>query len=483
VFAPLTFAGAASFQGLGDLSGGGFSSTAWGINGDGSVVIGQGQSASGNEAFCSTADGMAGLGDLPGGAFSSAARGVSDDGNVVVGLSTSGSGTEAFRWTSNDGMIGLGDLPGGVFASQAFAASANGGVVVGYSYGASGSEAFRWTNAQGMVGLGELPGGSGFSIAQGISDDGSVVVGYSGSALGNEAFRWTSQDGMVGLGFSVDSVGISDDGLVVFGSSSGEAFRWSDGGGMEGLGDLPGGSETSIAYASNSNGSIVVGVGNTDSGNAAFIWDEVNGMRDLKQALEDDYGLDLTGWTLSAARGMSDDGNVITGSGTNPDGDGEAWIAILDAGTAARVASFTVQTGTHISGNTADLRESDNEFLKIDAAFIEGGSPPYQMIVEVKLKTDVIDPTSIHILVEGKLSQNGGTAKLYLRNWTQGGWTLIANDPIGKTEMTQKAGGLDPSDYINASGVMKLRIKHTKTTSSNGDPFRSLIDHVQALVR
>ena len=39
-----------------------------------------------------------GLGDLPGGSFYSTAYGVSADGSVVVGLSGSASGPEAFRW-------------------------------------------------------------------------------------------------------------------------------------------------------------------------------------------------------------------------------------------------------------------------------------------------------------------------------------------------------------------------------------------------
>ena len=47
------------------------------------------------------AAGMVGLGDLPGGDFSSIAQDVSDDGSVVVGIGNSASGEEAFRWTSH----------------------------------------------------------------------------------------------------------------------------------------------------------------------------------------------------------------------------------------------------------------------------------------------------------------------------------------------------------------------------------------------
>lgn len=57
-----------------------------------------------------------GLGDLPGGGFNSTANGVNANGTVVVGQGTvSGSfSNRGFRWTLSDRkMIDLGDLPGG----------------------------------------------------------------------------------------------------------------------------------------------------------------------------------------------------------------------------------------------------------------------------------------------------------------------------------------------------------------------------------
>jgi len=91
----------------------------------------------------------------------------------------------------------------------------------------------------------------------------------------------------------------------------------------------------STALAVSADGSIVVGWTTVDSSPdvAAFIWDEVGGMKNLKEVLENDYGLDLTGWTLggvvSGATGISADGLTITGRGRNPNGDTEAWIAVL----------------------------------------------------------------------------------------------------------------------------------------------------------
>jgi hypothetical protein len=44
--------------------------------------------------------------------------------------------------------------------------------------------------------------------------------------------------------------------------------------------------------------------------------------------LTDVHGLDLTGWTLDAAYGVSADGRTIVGYGSGPDG-AEAWMAVI----------------------------------------------------------------------------------------------------------------------------------------------------------
>jgi len=164
---------------------------------------------------------------------------------------------------------------------------------MGDGFSDSGREAFRWTQDGGMVGLSDLPGGNFSSRALDVSADGNVVVGVGHSASGYEAFRWTQDGGMVGLG------------------------------------DLPGGSFHSNAYAVSADGSVVVGFGDTDSGREPFIWDAANGLRNLKDVLVNDFGLDLTGWTLIDANDISADGLTIVGYGTNPDGNFEAWRAVV----------------------------------------------------------------------------------------------------------------------------------------------------------
>src|SRR5258705_221149 len=76
--------------------------------------------------------------------------------------------------------------------------------------------------------------------------------------------------------FSSKAYHVSSDGSTIVGygnSASGqEAFHWTIATGLVGLGDFPGGSFESAAQAVSSDGSIVVGWGNKSSGKEAFRW-------------------------------------------------------------------------------------------------------------------------------------------------------------------------------------------------------------------
>jgi probable HAF family extracellular repeat protein len=342
VFVSILHANGASFQGLGGFPGYPIDSYAYGVSGDGTVVVGSSASRYPEAAFRWTrTTGMQALGNLPGG-ISSVALEISNDGSVIVGHGgTSLYSVVAFRWTRTGGMTGLGFLPGMVSdpLSQAHAVSRNGGVIVGTSTSGGADQAFRWTATGGMMGLGNLPGqAGGESRAYGVSADGSVIVGQSWAGSRMESFRWTQSEGMMSLGalpagyYFSGAQDVSSDGSVIIGvnvhTGGKEAYRWTEAGGMVGLGDLPGGYFDSQAADVSSDGSFIVGYSYDDSGQAAMVWDAVHGMRSVKTILQDS-GLDVTGWTLWEANGISDDGSVIVGNGINPGGSVEGWIAVI----------------------------------------------------------------------------------------------------------------------------------------------------------
>ena len=325
-----------------------------------------------------------GLGDLPGGAFQSQANDVSIDGGVVVGTSKGANGDEAFVWTAGTGIFSLGE-------GTALAVSAGGAVVAG--------RGFRWNASEGRVDLPRRPFPlSGFSFGNDVSADGTVIVGTDTlPPFGENAARWTagggfgyeavvlppeagsftafaslngvSADGSLSvlntsgelgipresfrlhadgasdqIGVIADEVsaeGISPDGSLVVGNffdaSGREAFLWTGALGLVSLGDLPGGAVAGFARAVAPN-KTVVGQGTTDQGLEAFVWDPILGLRNLRDDLIG-RGVDLTGWTLTDATGISFDGQTIVGTGVDPDGNHEGWlVALPEPGTAALVA-------------------------------------------------------------------------------------------------------------------------------------------------
>ena len=344
---------AATFTGIGDLPGGMAFSQAQGISADGSVVTGHSDATRGRTAFRWTAaGGMQSLGYLPGGSYSSGFD-VSANGGVIVGSAATGgqngaeSRLEAFRWTATQGMQSLPGLGEDTAASHAAAVSANGEIVVGWldtgieiENDGTITEGYLWSATGGLTNIGTLPVAEYSSQALAVSASGTIIAGTSGRPRPSfSAIRWSADDGLTDLGNLGDvalsvamGIDISADGSVIVGrvnSQSGvQAFRW-NANGMLGLGDLPGGASQSWALATSENGNVIVGIGFSGAGAEAMIWTSTDGMRSLAGLLVA-QGVSLDGWKLSDASAISNDGRIIVGSGTNPAGQVEAFIATVE---------------------------------------------------------------------------------------------------------------------------------------------------------
>lgn len=115
-------------------------------------------------------------------------------------------------------------------------------------------------------GFGRSPGRRFYIRAEATSANGHIFIGQSMSASGTETCIWDIDEGTL--------------------------LR---------LGDLPGGRYESNALAMSAAGDFVVGNASVEGPDQefltdAFLWTEGQGMRSLKDVLETDFGLDLTGW-------------------------------------------------------------------------------------------------------------------------------------------------------------------------------------------
>ena len=334
-----------SFTGIGDVAGGSFSSLAQGVSGDGLTVVGQGQGANGvNLAVVWTA--ATGIKTLYSTTTNGIAYKASYDGKVVAGRD-GGNGARAFRQTVGGQPVFLGGLnPNGNPANQgrSWAISSDASVTVGSvasPASSAGEQAFRYTAATGLVGLGFLGsinnnGISYLSEARDVSGDGSVLVGFSSSSAGQSAFRYTVAGGMTDLGRLAGDTsnyianGISTDGKVIVGNSQERgSFVWTAAGGMQSLAGI---SSRRSALETNANGSVIVGFdylpgsGNTSAtfwlGGAEF---------NLKDYLIAQGNTSIVGWDLRLANGVSDDGLTIVGTGIDPSGFVEGFVAHISA--------------------------------------------------------------------------------------------------------------------------------------------------------
>ncbi|MBK7674970.1 MAG: hypothetical protein IPJ27_09495 [Candidatus Accumulibacter sp.] len=273
---------------------------------------------------------------------------VTPDGSSIVGEVNS----RAAVWRrSGSGYAVPLDISNGI-ASVAKAVSANGSVVVGWAANVSNwQEASVWTwdgSRYAQVFIGILPGGRS-SIGNGVSGDGKVVVGEStyfnsGPELRTQAFRWAGGK-MEGLGFIGNdrlsyAMGISRDGNVIVGSSVSDAmghdpkaFRWTRSSGMQTVeqwladnGVAVNGQITATAHATNSDGSVVVGVTRQDE---AFIARFDSGLLVLNAALSASLGSPggVTQVLLSGSETLLNGAHSLPLSYRTPKGQATVWGA------------------------------------------------------------------------------------------------------------------------------------------------------------
>jgi uncharacterized membrane protein len=258
---------------------------------------------------------------------------VSGDGSVIAGkdLATTSEMIGNFRWNAVEGFVAL--SPVHRSESNGVSVSTDGSVIVGTqtvgNVQAGGyEEAFRWTPQHGVVSLPSLPGASGTQRgwAFAVSDEGTIVGASSESDLWPHiAVRWSADgtisrlfdDGIAAISAATD---ITPDGSVIVGNGPG-AFRWTQAGGVQPLGGFEDVYDTKRATGVSADGSVIVGGADGDvSGQnsfEAFIWDPLHGARRLETVLTE-LGVDLHGWELTEATGISADGLTIVGVGLAP---------------------------------------------------------------------------------------------------------------------------------------------------------------------
>jgi len=218
-------------QGFVDLGAGYFLDSSIGISADGSTITGTivGPDGYTNPGRWRETTGWMNLGhpnkDCTMDGNWGSGYGVNHDGSVVVGLAWYCPGAQGFRWTEGRGMVGLSHPKGA--SSRASAISADGSTIVGFYEHPKQRirRAVRWTPKSDLFTGVNTPG-----EATAVSSNGSQIVGQAATLNGIYAFYYTDAAGLISLatvsGIPTDQSianGISDKGKVV--GWSGDPFN------------------------------------------------------------------------------------------------------------------------------------------------------------------------------------------------------------------------------------------------------------------
>lgn len=334
-----------------------------------------------------------GLGDLSGGARASVVMGMDQWGSVVVGTSEGNNGREATRWTRSWGLHGLGSPP-----STALAVSPSGTWIVGGAAGGPAGAVALWRGSQFAEfrrGAEAFPGGPpmfSLTAAHVIFDDATVYAscvqyGGYGTLIGcrldgpgritlifpaDEIFAADGLGHIGGVrhGYRQEPIGsvaildgkelgypagstcviphacrsevrdFSDGAAVAVGKSVvpplgsdqdvdverlvQTAFVYTSAEGMLRLPDLAGGLEASAAYTVSADGARIAGFGTDAERQHAVLW--IDGLPQRLQDVARAAGAHIPeGWRLSEVIAMSADGRVLVGNGINPAGAPEGY--------------------------------------------------------------------------------------------------------------------------------------------------------------
>lgn len=150
----------------------------------------------------------------------------------------------------------------------------------------------------------------------------------------------------------------------------------------------------------------------------------------------------------------------------------------------ATLTDAVVTFGIVVSGGLAQILESDDTYFRTRSRFGFTALEPNLLDLRIDAVSEVSAPSTIGLLVESRINQNGGTARLRLRNWNTGVVTQVSQYAVGNVEMIHEVTGLNAANFVRAGdGAIELHIRNSVIATFTALGFDSYLDHVAIDVR
>lgn len=126
----------------------------------------------------------------------------------------------------------------------------------------------------------------------------------------------------------------------------------------------------------------------------------------------------------------------------------------------------TILAGSLASGSFANLSTDNESYYQVNST--TSGTP---RVTDWYASATISEaPASISKLIttyNGDYSRNSTTQTLYLFNWSTSTWTQIDSQTVGTTDVTVTNTQLASSNFISATGEIRLRVRGTRTSTQS----------------
>ena len=149
----------------------------------------------------------------------------------------------------------------------------------------------------------------------------------------------------------------------------------------------------------------------------------------------------------------------------------------------AEIDGVSIITGAILEGGVAEIRASDDAFLRTRSGFGETLADLHHMEIEVVATTSVESPASLNLTIESRISEPSGSAQVRMLNHSTSQFDLVRQYALGPADSIEVIADLDSATYISAMGEIEMRIKHIVFVPFLAFTFESFFNWVEIAVR
>lgn len=246
---------------------------------------------------------------------------------------------------------------------------------------------------------------------------------------------------------------------------------------------VPLGGTNPTAYVIGPDGGEVYAPGSPQS--VSWITDDDNGVSNVDVLLSLDGGSTfpitlgsavadngLLGWTVPDVFTKTARVKVVA-----RDAQGNTGFDVSDGnfrinGTDVAVAQdLTIISGKRITGGLAEIVNSDNLYLRINALQSSGGRRVNTEAV-VGAHTAVDTPNTMTVKIESHGSPVAASGEIALRNWTTGQFETVQTYSLTTTDSLVTVSGIGAAPYVRADGRIEVRARSAGAAQNSIDQLR-----------